>query len=184
MKYYAIERSDVHLAHYGVKGMKWGVRKWNNPVRSKGFYKAKRKLALLSEENRDIRKVQNAQANGRLRKVSKMYKKAQEKLEKLSNEANRDYQRGQNSQMKEDQSRMFWWSDNSRGLAGLGLKQNKVVRLMNRIDGLKSKRLMSDKGHAKAVKRKNMYAKRMSKMFAGTAYDNSTRNAARKRSQG
>ena len=25
--YYGIQRSDEYLAHYGIKGMKWGVRK-------------------------------------------------------------------------------------------------------------------------------------------------------------
>lgn len=28
--YYAVERSGDHLAHVGVKGMKWGVRKKKN----------------------------------------------------------------------------------------------------------------------------------------------------------
>lgn len=26
-EYYAVQRSGNHLSHYGVKGMRWGVRK-------------------------------------------------------------------------------------------------------------------------------------------------------------
>ena len=26
-EYYAVERSPEYLAHYGIRGMKWGVRK-------------------------------------------------------------------------------------------------------------------------------------------------------------
>ena len=185
--YYAVPSTskDEYLMHYGVKGMKWGVRKRINPVgkarmRSPGFRRVQNKLSQLSRENREINKVQKAQAKGKRRKVRKAYEKAAEKLEQLNLNANRDYQRGQNSQMKEDQSRMFWWSD-SAGAMGSGLKGNAMVRVMNRMDGRKSKKLMSDKGHAKAVKARNEYAKHMSKMFAGTAYSKQANAAVRRR---
>ena len=186
--YYAMPSTskDGCLMHYGVKGMKWGVRKRIDPVgrcrpHSAGFKKVKDKLSQLSRENREINKVQKAQAKGQKRKVRKAYEKAAEKLEQLSLDANRDYQRGQNSQMKEDQSRMFWWSDDSGRLTGLGLRGNMAVRAMNRVDGRKSRKLMSDKGHAKAVKVRNEYAKHMAKVFSGTAYSRQAKAAARKR---
>ena len=51
MNYYAVERSTDHLAHYGVKGMRWGVRRaiatGNERMLDKHYRKAARKLAKL-----------------------------------------------------------------------------------------------------------------------------------------
>lgn len=51
---YAIERSPEYLAHYGIRGMKWGVRKaiktGNSKALSRQYAKAQKKLAKL--ENR------------------------------------------------------------------------------------------------------------------------------------
>lgn len=48
---YAIDRSDEYLAHYGIKGMKWGVRKaiesGNSRALARQYKKASRKLAKL-----------------------------------------------------------------------------------------------------------------------------------------
>lgn len=53
---YAIERSDEYLAHYGVRGMKWGVRKARAMGGAKGakrlsrqYAKASKKLAKLEK---------------------------------------------------------------------------------------------------------------------------------------
>lgn len=50
---YAIERSDDYLAHYGVRGMKWGVRKaiasGNSARLSRQYAKASKKLAKLEK---------------------------------------------------------------------------------------------------------------------------------------
>ena len=51
MNYYAVERSTDHLAHYGVKGMRWGVRMaiatGNQALLDKHYRKAAKKLAKL-----------------------------------------------------------------------------------------------------------------------------------------
>lgn len=54
---YAIERSDEYLAHYGVRGMKWGVRKAREMGGARGakllsrqYAKASKKLAKLEKQ--------------------------------------------------------------------------------------------------------------------------------------
>lgn len=32
MNYYGVTRSETYLAHYGIKGMKWGVRKFTDDI--------------------------------------------------------------------------------------------------------------------------------------------------------
>lgn len=53
MNYYAVERSTDHLAHYGVKGMRWGVRKalvsGNERALNRHYRKAAKKLAKLQD---------------------------------------------------------------------------------------------------------------------------------------
>lgn len=53
-EYYAVIRSTNHLAHYGVKGMKWGVRKavllGNEKKLRKNFNKAAKKLNKLQDK--------------------------------------------------------------------------------------------------------------------------------------
>lgn len=50
---YAIERNDDYLAHYGIRGMKWGVRKaiesGNARKLSRQYAKAQKKLAKLEK---------------------------------------------------------------------------------------------------------------------------------------
>ena len=52
-EYYAVERSGDSLAHYGVRGMKWGVKKarstGNAAALGRQFRKAEKKLAKLEK---------------------------------------------------------------------------------------------------------------------------------------
>lgn len=53
-QYYAIERSSEYLQHYGVRGMKWGVRKaierGNSKALARHYRKAQNKLAKLNKK--------------------------------------------------------------------------------------------------------------------------------------
>lgn len=50
-EYYAVERTPEYLMHYGIKGMRWGVRKakesGNDAALARHFGRAQRKLAKL-----------------------------------------------------------------------------------------------------------------------------------------
>ena len=59
-EYYAVVRSTDHLAHYGVKGMKWGVRKaiakGDTRALDRHFRRAVRKLAKLQDKGLNSKK--------------------------------------------------------------------------------------------------------------------------------
>ena len=61
-KYYGIERSSEHLTHYGVKGMKWGVRKaiesGNTRALAKHWAKAVAKRNALAERAKTGKGIQ------------------------------------------------------------------------------------------------------------------------------
>lgn len=54
-RYYAVLRDDAYLAHYGIKGMKWGIRKArenkNNVALGYHYLRAKMKLNKLKRES-------------------------------------------------------------------------------------------------------------------------------------
>lgn len=52
-EYYGVQRSNEYLSHYGIKGMKWGVRKaiynQNDRALERHYRKAAKKLAKLED---------------------------------------------------------------------------------------------------------------------------------------
>ena len=68
-KYYGVVRSEEYLAHYGVKGMRWGVRKaiekGNSRSLARHYKRASKKLAKLNaraDRNALINKASNLDA--------------------------------------------------------------------------------------------------------------------------
>lgn len=180
-EYYGVPSTpnSSFLQHYGVKGMKWGIRKaveraYSRP-RSPGFNRVREKLEAIQQKKiqKQIDEVQKAQTYGKTRKVRKMYEKASEHMEELNRRANRNYMRGQVDQNKESASNTFWW--------GEGYTKNKFARALNAADRFQDKRSLTNKGHAKAVRKRNAYADQMAKMFKGTAYGSQTKRAAKKK---
>ena len=70
-QYYGVQRSDEYLAHYGVRGMKWGVRKAiQHPV---SYLRAKHKLSKLTDEQKQMKKY----AQKAMSKTDKLSQKLQ-----------------------------------------------------------------------------------------------------------
>ena len=150
---YAVERSDEYLAHYGIKGMRWGVRK------------AVKKNDLIN--------------------LSKHYRKATMKLADLSLKANRDFQR---NKFNKAYDRHVSGAIKSAVLSGVSaalynsLRGAKVFSplgsaalgaiggaLINS-KGITSGRYISDRGHAKAIEKRDKFRKNIEETFKGTVY--------------
>lgn len=156
-EYYGVATThiDDYLAHYGVRGMRWGVRK--------------------------------AIARGDSARLRKAYMKATRKLGKLSLNANQDVQKKRWARTK---AAMVEGGVTSAGLsAGLtaisnghlspkrralisaaaGLAGGVGGALLNS-NGFSSRRYSTDKGHAKAIAKRNAWEKEMRNTFKGTKY--------------
>lgn len=147
--------SSDFLAHYGIKGMRWGVRK--------------------------------AIESGNDRQLSRHYAKAKKKLAKLNYRTNRDVQ---TSVYKRAKSNAITGSLASAGLsaagtaalnrhldlgsralysAGAGLAGGLAGLALNS-QGLGARRFTTEKGHAKAVAKRNEWQREMNAAFRGTKY--------------
>lgn len=73
--YYGITRSDEYLVHYGIKGMKWGVRKaierGNQRALSRQYRKAQRKLQRLQRMADSSDLIKRADRLDRVSKVAR-----------------------------------------------------------------------------------------------------------------
>lgn len=72
-EYYAVQRSDEYLAHYGVKGMKWGVRKavekGNTKRLARHYKRAAKKLARLNAKADVNKQSVNASKYNKIAKI-------------------------------------------------------------------------------------------------------------------
>lgn len=156
-EYYGVASTPTedYLAHYGVRGMKWGVRK--------------------------------AIARGDSDRLRRNYMKAVKKLGKLSLNANQDVQRKQWARSK---AAMVEGGVTSAGLsAGLTAISNSHLSPKRRAllsaaaglaggaggvllnsKGFSARRYSTDKGHAKAIAKRNSWEKEMRNAFKGTKY--------------
>lgn len=62
---------DEFLAHYGVKGMKWGVRKTRTPVRTSADHKASRKSMQKSRSEMSSKELKKLNERLQLEKTNR-----------------------------------------------------------------------------------------------------------------
>lgn len=147
-QYYGIERSSEYLEHYGIKGMRWGVRK-----------------AIQSGDRQALKKH---------------FVKASLKLGKLSLNANRPVQqRLYNSAKSRMVSGALGSALGSAGLtaaingdlksAGIAGAAGLVGGALLNSRGITAKRHLSDRGHAKAIEKRNQFAREMESAFSDSA---------------
>lgn len=192
-EYYAVERTGSSLQHYGVKGMKWGVRKAiekKNGVRlAKHYAKAVQKLNKLN---------QRADIDTQKTRVKDQLKKAKRSALVGAGAA----AAGLGSEKitipdgHMDVTNHYWTNVNGYGNVGSGTIHtqiqthrdpyfHKAARLISgaatvgaltkagvhTAKAIAAKRRTSLVGHAKAVAKRDAWKKSMQEAFRGTQYD-------------
>lgn len=154
-EYYGVTRTPEYLAHYGVKGMRWGVRRalkrGDDKALQKHYKKATRKLLKLSTHtNRALMKKQYDQA-----KMNMLYGGIS------SAGLSAGLTAGANSRLPIKKNLLY------SGIAGLG---GGVAGAFASSKGIMSGRHLSDKGHAKAIAKRDQWQRDMRDAFKGTKY--------------
>lgn len=157
-EYYAVVRSADHLAHYGVKGMKWGVRKaimsGNRNALSRQYNKAARKLEkLTARTDKELITKEKRQA-ARQAPASALLGGLGSALATF----------GVNSHLPMNKRAAF------AGAVGGGMAL--ANGLASGIQNLTYRRMLSNKGHAKNTAKRKEFENAMRESFKGTEYQN------------
>jgi len=170
-EYYAVQRSDEYLAHYGVKGMKWGVRKaiadGNGRRLDRHYRKALNKMKKLNTKANIQRSKQ--EYKGRMSDAASIgvpgvaagaLGAGWRALEKAKNVKGIAYGVGPGLLP------FVHTSGSVMALGGLaaGAGGYQLAK------GLAAKHRTTKKGHAKAVQKQQKFRKAMGEAFKGTKY--------------
>lgn len=167
---YVVERSDEYLAHYGVKGMRWGVRKGGKHL-DRAFTKATKKMRKL-QDRADVKKQ------------ARVAKEAKEDLKNYALSVGSGAALAGTAHLAKRSGYRFAgagrvglvpvaFNDTSMkytgyGIAGLGAlgAGHSAAKMHN------AKKRMTPKGHKKAVQKAEAWRREMNSAFKGTKYDN------------
>ena len=145
--YYGVHRSDDYLAHYGIKGMKWGVRKaierGDKKALHKHWDKAHKKLHNLQKSANLVEQRIDRRNNAKLAGVGAGVLGAGALANKLS----------------KGKIGPTYSGITGTGLLGVGA-----------ISGISNHMKLGAKGHAKAVKKVNEWQDAMYETFKDTKY--------------
>ena len=159
--YYGVIRSPQYLAHYGVRGMKWGVRKaresGNTAALSKHYAKAQAKLRRLSAraDLNTINRLKKGMGKDAARDIA------------TSALASGGLTYGLNSGADRLTRLKYAGAAAGAGALASGLSYG--------IAGAQLHRLGSKKGHAKAIQKRDAWQREMNSTFKGTVYDQNRR---------
>lgn len=160
-EYYAVERTNAYLAHYGIKGMKWGVRKAIERGSDRGlarqYKKASRKLAKL-QNNANIGYQQKRIKNANYQQ------KSSAALGAVSLLANAGLTGASLSTALQNGGGTF----NAYVPVGAGIAAGDIIA--RQIGKRRARKLSSSYGHKEAVRNANDFQREMSKAFRGTRY--------------
>ena len=154
-EYYAVERSSEYLAHYGIRGMRWGVRK---AIRSgdpkklrKAYLKAAAHLGKLS-------------INANQGMMQQRYKTAKRNMlygAGMSGAMSAGLTAGLNTHLPIKKNLLYSGAASLGGALGGAILNSK---------GITSRRWASNRGHEKAIAKRNEFRKALESEFRGTQY--------------
>lgn len=156
-KYYGVQRSGEYLAHYGVKGMKWGVRKaiesGNTARLGRHYAKAQAKLRRLNAraDLNTVKQLKKGMGRDAVRDIA------------TSALASGGMTYGLNSGV--DKATRLKYAGAAAGLGAL------ASGISYGVAGAQLHHLASKKGHAKAVQKRDKWQQEMNQTFKGTVYD-------------
>ena len=153
MNYYGVTRSEEYLAHYGIKGMKWGVRKavekGDKKRLERHYKKANRKLNRLKEKADVIYNLDKRRQAPLLATVGLIPAAAGVGLPILDKKL----------------------STSDKVAAGFNALAGAGMIGMGAHDFITGGKRTKTKGHDKAVKKVNEWQKEMKNAFKGTKYE-------------
>lgn len=166
MEYYGVAPSSDFFAHYGVKGMKWGVRKaiiyGNSAALSRHYNKAAKKLEKLTAKT-------DKEFVAKSKRQAAKYAPASAVLGGLGSALGTF---AINSHLPMKQRAAY------AGIVGGGSALASGVA--SGIENLKYRRMLSNTGYAKNKAKRKEFEKAMRESFKGTEYENKigeTKNA-------
>lgn len=187
-EYYAVQRSGEHLAHYGVKGMKWGVRKaiasGNSKSLARAYKKATKKLNKLNRNaNVGVQKVV-AQVQKRKALTTGLGAAGLSGLSYLSGKTIKPHVVSGTTKVFTVDSKTgktILKSIPTNAVVNEGSKTAHVVSgaltglaigktAYHAGKALAAKRRTTEKGHTKAVAKRDAWRKEMQNAFKGTKY--------------
>lgn len=171
-EYYAVQRSGEYLEHYGVKGMKWGVRKavekGNSRKLTRQYIKASKKLAKLQN------KANVGYQKKRIKDASN-HQKAAVALGALNLGITGGMTAASVSRAIKQARKTGHGHIDAYLPVGAGIAADIIAR---QISKRKAKKLTTSAGHKAAVKKANDFKREMSNAFKGTKYSKNIQGMA------